>query len=118
MEGPMLVRLRSIRKISRHDYRLALDLIDPDRHPWDYGDCIVQVDLQDGRQHLSRPRGPLMPALELYQLAPDDPPSSSEALILWQMVQAVQRYVDRLIEAGILCPFDEPTKDDAPERRE
>jgi hypothetical protein len=33
--------------------------------------------------------------------------------------QAVQRYVDRLFETGILCPFGEPTKDeDASERRE
>jgi hypothetical protein len=114
----MLVRLRSIRKLTRHNYRLALDVLDPDRRPWDYGDCVVQVDLHDGRHHLSRARGPLILALELYRLSPTEPPTSSEALVLWQLGQVVHRYVDRLFEAGILCPFGEPVKDDAPETKE
>jgi hypothetical protein len=114
----MLVQLRSIRKISRRDYRLALDVIDPDRQPWDHGDCILQVDLHDGMsQHLSVARGLLRSAIDLYKLTPEQPPAASEALLLWEMGRAVHRYVDRLFEAGILCPFGEPevATDDAPE---
>jgi len=45
--------------------------------PWDYGDCVVQVDLHDGRRHLSHPRGPRLPALEVYRLSPEEPPFSN-----------------------------------------
>ena len=104
----MLVQLRSIRKISRRDYRLTLDVIDPDRQPWDHGDCVLQVDLHDGMsQHLSVARGLLRPATDLYKLTPEEPPASTEALLLWEMGRAVHRYIDRLFEAGILCPFGE-----------
>lgn len=115
----MLVRMRSVKKISRDDYRLTLDVVDPEREPWDYGDCVVQVDLHDGMaQHLSLGRGILKPAFELYRMSPNEPPHGSEALILWEIGEAVHRYVDRIIEAGILCPFGPPAKADAPERSE
>lgn len=115
----MLVRMRSVKKLSPHDYRVALDVVDPERSPWDYGDCVVQIDLHDGiAKHLSSPRGPLQPAFELYSLTPDAPPTAGEARLLWDMGKAVHRYVDRLFEAGILCPFGDQTKDDAPERSE
>ncbi|MBI3636588.1 MAG: hypothetical protein HY216_10345 [Candidatus Rokubacteria bacterium] len=115
----MLVRMRSIEKFSREDYRLTLDVVDPEREPWDYDDTVVQVDLHDGlAQHLSVPRGILKPAFELYRLSPSEPPQSSEALLLWEIGQAVDRYVDRIFDAGILCPFRSPVKEDAPERSE
>ena len=69
-------------------------------------------------KHLSSPRGLLKPAFKLYSLAPDEPPTATEARLLWEMGQAVHRYVERLFEAGILCPFGEQAKDDAPERSE
>jgi hypothetical protein len=37
----------------------------------------VQVDLHDGRRHLSHPRGPRLPALEVYRLSPEEPPFSN-----------------------------------------
>lgn len=115
----MLVRMRSIKKLSFRDYRLTLDVLDPQREPWDYGDAVVQVDLHDGMaQHLSTPRGLLKPAFELYRLSPEEPPESSEALLLWEIGQAVHRYIDRIFEAGILCPFRPPAKTDAPEPSE
>jgi hypothetical protein len=115
----MFVRMRSIKKLSPCDYRLTLDVVDPDREPWDYGDGVVQIDLHDGMvQHSSTPRGILNPALELYRLSPADPPQSSEALLLWEMGQAVDRYVDRIFVAGILCPFKPTETADAPERSE
>jgi hypothetical protein len=115
----MLVRMRSIKKLSHHDYRVTLDVVDPEREPWDYGDAVVQVDLHDGiAQHLSVARGILKPAFELYRLSPDAPPETSEALLLWEMGQAVHRYVDRIFEAGILCPFGPPAKVGAPGRSE
>lgn len=108
--------MRSIKKLAPSDYRLTLDVIDPEREPWDYGDAVVQVDLHDGMvQHLSTPRGLLKPAFELYRLSPEEPPESSEALLLWEMGQAVHRYIDRIFEAGILCPFRPEAKADAPE---
>jgi hypothetical protein len=115
----MLVRMRSIKKLSPHDYRVSLDVVDQEQSPWDYGDCVVQIDLHDGiSKHLSSPRGLLKPAFELYSLAPDEPPTATEARLLWEMGKAVHRYVGRLFEAGILCPFGEQAKDDAPERSE
>jgi hypothetical protein len=115
----MLVRMRSVKKLSPHDYRVALDVVDPEQSPWDYGDCVVRVDLHDEiSKHLSSPRGLLKPAFELYSMAPDERPTATEARLLWEMGQAVHRYVERLFEAGILCPFGVPAKDDAPERSE
>lgn len=42
----------------------------------------------------------------------------SEALFLWEMGQAVHRYLDRVFEAGILCPFRPSAKADTPEPSE
>jgi len=115
----MLVRIRSLKKLSRHDYRLTLDVVDPERAPWDYGDSVVQIDLRDAMgQHLSSARGMLGPALELYRLSPEERPQTTEARILWDMGQAVHHYVDRIFQAGIICPFGPPAKADAPERSE
>lgn len=115
----MLVKMRSVKKLSRQDYRLTLDVVDPEREPWDYGDCVVQIDLHDGlAQHMSLGRGILGPAIELYRMSPDEPPEASEALMLWKMGQAVHAYVDRVFEAGILCAFRPPAKADAAERSE
>jgi hypothetical protein len=120
MEGAaMLVRLRSLEKRSRHDYRLTLDVVDPQRLPWDYGDAVVRVDLHDAMgQHCSAARGILRPALELYRLSPEEPPQTTEAKLLWDMGQAVHHYVERIFAAGIICPFGPPAKEDAPERKE
>src|SRR5438552_549668 len=113
MEATMLVRMRSIKKLSPHDYRLTLDVVDPEADAWDYGDVVVQVDLYDGlEQHRSAPRGILTPAFELYRLSPEEPPQAREALLLWQIGEAVDRYVRRMFEAGILCPFRPPEKED------
>src|SRR5262249_10103970 len=95
--SPMLVRMRAIKKLTAHDYRLTADVVDPEREPWHYGDCVVQVDLHDGlAQHISRGRGLVAPAIELYRLSPDDPPQGSEALLLWEIGQVIHRYVDRI----------------------
>ena len=100
------------------DYRLTLEVVDPERQPWEPGDCVVRVDLHDGPAgHLSTPRGPLKPAFELYSLSPKEPPTGSESRLLWDMGQAVHRYVERLFDAGILCPF-QGVPEDAPERSE
>jgi hypothetical protein len=63
---------------------MTLDLIDPARGPWEQGDCVVQVDLLDAPgQHYSTARGLLKPALEQYRMAPNEPPTTSEARLLW-----------------------------------
>jgi hypothetical protein len=41
----MLVRLRRATRTGPDTYRLTLDLIDPERGPWEAGDCVVRVDL-------------------------------------------------------------------------
>jgi hypothetical protein len=113
----MLVRLRSIAKTSPADYRLTLEVVDQ-RQPWEPGDCVVRVDLHDGpARHASTPRGPLKPAFELYSLSPKEPPIGAESRLLWDMGQAVHRYVERLFDAGLLCPF-QGVPEDAPERSE
>ena len=114
----MLVRMRHVKKLTSPDFRLTLDIVDPERAPWDYGDCVVQIDLHDGLTHRSNPRGLLKPAFELYALSPKEPPVGIEARLLWDIGEAVHRYVDRVFEAGILCPFGPPAKEDAPERSE
>jgi len=114
----MIVRLRTVQKLSTSDYRLTLDLADEERQAWEFGDCALRIDLHDGpAKHVSFPRGLLRPAFEAFSLAPSDPPISVEARLLWDIGRAVHHYVDRVFEAGILCPFKEPAND-APERRE
>lgn len=111
----MQVRLRHLRKLRRDEYRMTLDLADPERGPWEPGDCVVQIDLLDAPgQHASSARGLLKPALELYRLAPGEPPTTSESRLLWDIGEAVHRYVDRLFEGGLLCPCGPRAKDDAP----
>jgi hypothetical protein len=114
----MIVRLRTVRKLSSSAYRLTLDLADQERPAWEVGDCALQIDLHDEPgKHLSSPRGLLRPAFETFSLSPGDPPTSTEARLLWDIGHAVHRYVDRVFEAGLLCPFTEPVTD-APERRD
>jgi hypothetical protein len=114
----MLVRLKATSKTSSVDYRLTVELVDSNRQPWEPGDCVMRVDLHDGpTRHLSTPRGPLKLAFELYSLSPKEPPIGPESRLLWDIGQAVHRYVERLFEAGILCPF-QGAAEDAPERSE
>jgi hypothetical protein len=114
----MIVRLRAVQKISASDYRLTLDLADEDRQEWEFGDCALRIDLHDGpAKHVSHPRGLLRPAFEAFSLAPSEPPTFTEARLLWDIGKAVHHYVDRVFQAGILCPFKEPV-DDTAERKE
>lgn len=107
----MVVRMRHVKKLTGRDFRLTLDVVDPERAPWDYGDCVVQIDLHDGlSDHFSNPRGLLKPAFEAYGLSPNERPVGVEARLLWDIGEAVHRYVDRIFEAGILCPFSGPPK--------
>jgi hypothetical protein len=111
----MQVRLRHLRKLRRDEYRMTLDLIDPELGPWEPGDCIVQIDLLDAPgQHASSARGLLKPALELYRLTPSEPPTTSESRLLWDIGEAVHRYVDRLFEGRLLCPCEPRARDNAP----
>ncbi len=111
----MHVRLRNIRKLRRDEYRMTLDLIDPARGSWEQGDCVVQVDLLDAPgQHYSTARGLLKPALEQYRMAPNEPPTTSEARLLWDMGEAANCYIDRIFEGGLLRPSGAQTKDYAP----
>ena len=87
----MVVRLRSVQKLSVSDYRLTLDLADNDRQAWDFGDCALRIDLHDGPdKHLSSPRGLLRPAFEPFSLSPSDPPTSTEARLLWDIGKAAR----------------------------
>lgn len=73
----MMVRLREIKKTAQNEYRLTLDIVDQERMPWDFGDCLLRLDILDAPgRHWSSPRGLLKPACDLYQLSPDDPPIS------------------------------------------
>ena len=111
----MQVRLRHLRKLRRDEYRMTLDLIDAERGPWDQGDCVVQIDLLDAPgQHASSARGLLKPALELYRLVPGEPPTTSESRLLWDIGEAVHRYVDRIFDGGLLCPSGPRARDNAP----
>src|SRR5437016_6250062 len=110
----MHVRPRHLRRLRRDEYRMTLDLIDSERGPWDQGDCVVQIDLLDApSQHYSSARGLLKPALELYRMAPNEPPTTSEAKLLWDIGHVVDHYVDRLSEGGLLCPSGPGAKDGA-----
>jgi hypothetical protein len=113
----MLIRLKQVRRITRDRFRVTLDLVDPDRAPWQTGDCTVRIDVLDAPRHDAVPRGLLRPALELYRLCPEAPPATADARLLWDMGEAVHAYVGRLFEAGILCPFGVGAES-APERSE
>jgi hypothetical protein len=117
-EGAMFVRLKTMKKTSMKRYRLTLDVVDHEREHWDYGDCQLQVDLWDEPSHRAQMRGPLATAFDLYQLAPKDPPTGSEAKLLWDIGEAVHGFVDRIFSAGIICPFTAPAPADAQERSE
>jgi hypothetical protein len=112
----MLVRLRGARRVARDTFRLTLDLMDPDRDNWDAGDCILRIDVLDAPKHEAIARGPLVEALELYRLSPGRRPEPADARIMWDIGQAVDAYVTRLFEAGVLCPFPGRTKDEASDR--
>ena len=110
----MHVRLRHLRKVGRDEYRMTLDLIDPERGPWEQGDCVVQIDLHDKpNQHCPSARGLLKPALELYRLVPGEPPDTSEARLLWDIGETVHHYLDRIFEGGLLCLSRLPVKGEA-----
>jgi hypothetical protein len=112
----MYVRLREAERLSRQEYRLTLDVVDPEREDWDLGDCVVQIDLRDEPGHSARPRGPLKPAIDLYRLCREEPPAASESRLLWEIGRTVHHYVDRLFDAGVVCPFSPRARDEAPER--
>ena len=112
----MLVRLRRATRTARDTFRVTLDLIDPDRPDWETGDCVVRLDVLDAPKHEAVPRGPLAAALELYRLSRDERPAAADARLLWDMGQAVDAYVTRLFESGVLCPFSDRPKDEAPDR--
>lgn len=112
----MMVRLRGAARMKRDTFRLILDLVDPDRPDWRVGDCVVCVDVREAPKHEAVPRGPLVAALELYRLSPDQRPGAADAALLWDMGQAVDAYVTRLFEAGVLCPFSAQPKDEASDR--
>jgi hypothetical protein len=44
-EMVMFVRMKAMKKVSSKRYRVTLDVLDPERDHWDYGDCQFQVDL-------------------------------------------------------------------------
>jgi hypothetical protein len=114
----MFVRLKTIRKVSPEQYRLTLDVVDPGREHWDYGDCQVQADVWDEPCHRARARGILVPAFEIYRVSPSDPPDGLESKMLWDMGRAVNAFIDRLFAAGIVCPFRAETPEGAEERSE
>lgn len=111
----MLVRLRHVRKLSPTDYRVTLDLADPDREDWEFGDCTVRLDVHDGHGHKVTPRGLLQPALDAFTLARQARPEAADSRLLWEIGQAVDAFVQRLFEAGIVCPFQAETPADTPE---
>jgi hypothetical protein len=113
----MYVRLRQARRLGRDRYRLALDVVSPERTPWDLGDCVVQVDLTDrAGSHIATPRGILEPAVAAYRLSRDEPPVSTDSRLLWEMGRAADQYISHLFAGGVLCPFSGSAKDDAAER--
>ena len=76
---------------------------------------VVQIDLADKPHHHASPRGLLAPAFETYDLSPKERPVTSESRLLWDIGQAVHHYVDRVYNAGIICPFNGGATDEAPE---
>jgi hypothetical protein len=111
-----LTSTKSLKKVSRKQYRLTVDVIDPEGEHWDYGDCRLQVDLWDEPSHRAQMRGPLATAFDLYRLAPKEPPTGVEAKLLWDIGEAVNGFVDRIFAAGIVCPFTAEATTDTPER--
>jgi hypothetical protein len=92
------------------------DLTDPDRADWETGDCVVRLDVLDAPKHQAVPRGPLAATLELCRLSRDEHPAAADARLLWDMGQVVGAYVTRPFESGVLCPFSDRPKDEAPDR--
>jgi hypothetical protein len=75
----MQVRLRHLRRVRRDEYRMTLDLIDPERGPWEQGDCVVQIDLLDApNQHCSSARGLLCPSGARTKDDAPGPPGDSQ----------------------------------------
>jgi hypothetical protein len=114
----MFVRLKAMKEVSSKRYRLTLDVIDPERDHRDYGDRPVRVDLWDEPSHRAEPRGPLAGAFEIYRLSPKDPPTGAEAKLLWDLEQAIDGLVDRLLAARIVCPSRGEARADAQGRSE
>jgi hypothetical protein len=114
----MFVRLKALTKVAANEYRLTVDVVDPERDAWDYDDCQLQVDLWDEPSHRARARGPLAPAFELYRLSPKEAPTALEAKLLWDIGHTVDGFVDRLFAAGIVCPFRAEAPAEAEERSE
>jgi len=98
----MFVRLRQARRLSPEKFRLTLDVVDPQRRPWELGDCVVRVDLVNGPTRLLVcPRGILDPASDLYRLSPDEPPTSTESRLLWEMARSDRDLERDLAEEGL-----------------
>jgi hypothetical protein len=114
----MIVRLKHVRRSGRDRFRVTLDLIDPERPHWAPGDCTGRVDVADTPRHTVRARGVLRPALDLYRLCPETPPQTADSRLLWDMGEAVHAYVERLFDAGVVCPFAKSPGDAATERTE
>lgn len=113
----MFVRLRALKGTGRDRFQLTLDVVGPGREAGSAADCVVRIDVEDlPSRHRCRPRGPLEPALSLYQLSRVDPPASVESRLRWEMGRAVDRYVQRVFDAEIICPFDGEAKDEPAER--
>jgi hypothetical protein len=115
---PMMVRLKHVQRTRRDRFRVTLDLIDPERPRWAPGDCTGRVDVVDAPRHEVTARGLLKPALELYRLCPEAAPETADSRLLWDMGEAVHAYVERLFEAGVVCPFAKNPGDTATERTE
>jgi hypothetical protein len=81
------------------------------------GDCTGRIDVVDAPRHEATARGAFKPALELYRLCPETPPATADSRLLWDMGEAVNAYVERLFEAGVVCLFAK-NADTAPERTE
>lgn len=102
----IILRLKSLRQRSRDRYELTLDVVDSEADRWDVGDCLLRLDLVDGpTRHIAEPRGLLRQAFELRSLSRDEPPSSREAKLLWEIGCAVDSYVEGLFAARVICPF-------------
>ena len=114
----MMVRLKHVRRTGRDRFRVTLDLVDPERPRWAPGDCTGRVDVVDAPRHEAVPRGFLKPALELYRLCPEAPPETADARLMWDLGEAVHAYVERLFDAGVVCPFARQAEGTAPERTE
>ena len=54
-------------------------------------------------------KGCRAPAVETYDLSPKERPTSSESRLLWDIGRAVHHHVDRVFNAGIICPFNGAT---------